>query len=77
MIRVEVQSTVGADGILSLSIPLGVAEANKSVTVVVEPAKTEALCVAWQRFITETAGSISDPTFKRQAQGEYEQRELL
>src|SRR2546426_47296 len=32
---------------------------------------------AWLRFIEQTAGSITDPTFERQPQGELEDRETL
>lgn len=32
---------------------------------------------AWLRFIEETAGSITDPTFMRHPQGEFEEREPL
>jgi predicted dehydrogenase len=31
----------------------------------------------WRQFVSKTAGSISDPTFKRHEQGKYEQREDL
>jgi hypothetical protein len=32
---------------------------------------------AWMEFIRQHAGSISDPSFVRHDQGEFEQRELL
>jgi hypothetical protein len=32
---------------------------------------------SWSRFIERTAGSITDPTFERQPQGELEERERL
>jgi hypothetical protein len=32
---------------------------------------------AWIRFIERTGGSIADPTFERQPQGEYEERDAL
>jgi hypothetical protein len=31
----------------------------------------------WRRFVMETAGSVTDPTFVRHEQGNYEQREEL
>ena len=31
----------------------------------------------WSRFVHSMAGRINDPTFDRQPQGEYEQREEL
>ena len=30
---------------------------------------------AWLRFVEKIAGSITDPTFERQSQGEYEERD--
>ena len=71
MSRIELESTVGPDGVLALAIPLGAAEANKPVKVVVEPLTKATGREAWLRFIEETAGSITDPTFKRQPQGEH------
>jgi hypothetical protein len=74
---------VGADGVLSLSIPLGEGDANKTVRVTVEtveaaqPTMPPADRDAWLRFIERTAGSISDPTFERQPQGEYDERDRL
>jgi len=32
---------------------------------------------AWRRFIERTAGSITDPTFVRHPQGDFEEREML
>jgi hypothetical protein len=74
---------VGADGVLTLSVPLGKQDANKTVRVTVETVD-EATGVtrpgdreAWLQFIAETGGSITDPTFERQPQGEYEHRDSL
>lgn len=77
MTSIELKSKVDAHGVLNISIPLGTAEANREVRVVVEPL-TEAMSnEQWRQFIRETAGSISDPTFQRHAQGEVEHREDL
>ncbi len=77
----ELTAQVGADGVLTLHVPLGREGANKTVRVVVEtlggespPAQTRE---EWQRFVQEMAGRISDPTFQRQPQGEYEHRDEL
>jgi hypothetical protein len=32
---------------------------------------------SWRQFIEKTAGSITDPTFERHSQGEFEEREQL
>jgi hypothetical protein len=73
---------VGADGVLI--VPLGEGDANKDVRVTVEtlegrpgmampPPDPE----TWLRFIERTGGSITDPTFERHSQGEYEERDSL
>jgi methionine aminopeptidase len=75
---------VGADGVLTLMVPLGKTDANHLVRVVVETLEEgirQASPVAdrdeWLRFIQQTAGSIDDPTFERPPQGEYEERDSL
>ena len=82
MRHVEITSKVDADGILRLSVPLGAAEANREVKVVVGPAEIPIALSPpdreeWQTFVRCMAGCISDPTFRRQEQGEYEQRSDL
>ncbi len=70
---------VGANGLLTL--PLGKVNANRLVRVTVEPAEPTDRSARrreeWLRFIENTAGKITDPTFERQPQGEYEQRDEL
>jgi hypothetical protein len=79
MTYLEMRTRVGPDGVLTCVVPIGLAAANREVKITVEeeePAKSAPIASAeeWQRFIDETAGSIADPTFTRQDQGEYEQR---
>jgi hypothetical protein len=79
MCHVEIKSRVGADGVLIVSLPLGLSEANREVKVVVEPIDNSAMSLPlsrakWQDFIAGMAGCISDPTFRRPDQGEYERR---
>jgi hypothetical protein len=79
MCHVEIKSRVGADGILVIALPLGMSEANREVRVVVESADAAASPASpnqeeWQRFVKSMAGCISDPTFQRPEQGEYERR---
>jgi hypothetical protein len=63
MIQIELRTKVGPDGVLTLSVPVGISEANRDVKVVVEPIETapedmpETTRAEWQRFIAETAGS--------------------
>ncbi len=77
MTHIEIRSKVGPDGILKVAVPVGMGEANREVRVTVESleptaAKPQLTPEQWKQFIEETAGSISDPTFKRQEQGEFE-----
>ena len=69
---------VGADGVLS--VPLDPNDAHKTVRVTVETvddARIPQDREAWLKFIEKTAGSITDPTFERQPQGTYEERDPL
>jgi hypothetical protein len=79
MCHVEIKSRVGADGVLTIALPLGLSEANREVRVVVEPADSSAASFPpkqeeWRRLVKSMAGCISDPTFARPEQGEYERR---
>ncbi len=82
MSHVEITSRVDADGILRICIPLGADEANREVKVVVEPTSvSEAMQPhdqqSWREFVQTMAGCVTDPTFDRPNQGEYEQRSNL
>jgi hypothetical protein len=75
-----VTSRVGADGVLNVTVPMRDADANKAVRVTVETMEDASPIVdrtAWLQFIKQTAGSITDPSFERHEQGEYEQRDRL
>ncbi len=81
MSHVEITSRVGADGVLRIAVPFGPNEANREVRVTVEPAE---VCAPpdrssreeWRDFVRGMAGCISDPTFQRAEQGEYERRSV-
>ncbi len=81
MTHIELRRKVGPDGVLTLTVPVGIAEANREVRIVVEsvePAAKQAPDMTpeeWRQFIEETAGSITDPDFQRPEQGEFEQRD--
>jgi hypothetical protein len=51
-----VTSKVGSDGILHLDLPLGLAEADKEVQVIVEPSRRSMTQEEWRNFILSTAG---------------------
>jgi hypothetical protein len=79
MCHVEIKSRVGADGVLLIALPLGMSEANREVKVVVETADASSSPSPtnqgeWKQFVKSMAGCISDPTFQRPEQGEYERR---
>ena len=79
MCHIEIRSRVGANGILMIALPLGLSEANREVKVVVESTDDSASPFPpnreeWKQFVESMAGCISDPTFERPEQGEYEQR---
>jgi hypothetical protein len=79
MTILQMQSRVGPDGVLVLSVPVGAENANREVKVIVDsidepktgPKMTQA---EWQQFVRSTAGSIDDPTFVRPDQGQLQDR---
>jgi hypothetical protein len=78
MNRIVTRSKVGNDGILHLSLPDGLAEADHEVQITVESLgeKTpvpQAKCCDW---VDSMAGSW-EGEFQRPPQGEYEEREPL
>jgi hypothetical protein len=59
---IQIQSRVGKDGVLSLEVPLGSAEANTDVIVTIrptEPASTPPPVEAWHEFVQHTYGSCA------------------
>ncbi|HSZ59787.1 MAG TPA: hypothetical protein VK797_29355 [Tepidisphaeraceae bacterium] len=81
MKAIQLQSHVGADGVLSLRVPTGIRDTDVDVIVVVDrgnmTAGTAANPTDWAEFVRSTAGSITDPTFFRHEQGDFESREDL
>ena len=77
MDRMVVKSRVGGDGVLHLTLPVGVEEANKEVQITVEPLTPQKAMTQeeWEAWVDATAGSIPDPTFMRHPQGELEERD--
>lgn len=75
-----INTQVDSNGVLSLTVPLDKADANKAVRVTVETigdVKPPTDGTSWLRFLECTGGSISDPSFERPPQGEYEERTSL
>jgi hypothetical protein len=77
MTRIVLKSQVGRDGILHLDLPVGIADANKEVQITVDPVRPSMSQEEWRKFIAQTAGSISDPEFRRWDEGGFEDREPL
>lgn len=77
----KITAEVGADGMLRLERLLGQEFAGKKICVTIELSNENKVAPfdreAWRRFIEETAGSITDPSFERQPQGEYEERDTF
>ena len=78
MKHIEVTSRVGPDGVLTLTVPVGLAEANREVRVIVEPLQNGPARLQSQeqrrQVLRELAGSITDPSFERPEQGDFEER---
>jgi hypothetical protein len=75
--RIIVTSKVGPDGVLHLTLPVGLQEADKEVQVTVEPIARQATTQdEWRVFILATAGTWRGD-LERPEQGELQERELL
>jgi hypothetical protein len=80
MNRTVVQSRVGSDGVLHVTILFGKEDADREVRVIIDPAPVGPPPMTqeeWRDFVLATAGSITDPSFVRHEQGQYERREAL
>jgi hypothetical protein len=78
----HIKSKAGPDGKIHLGeMDVGVPNADVDVTVSFRTDQSalndEELKRQWEEFVKRTAGSISDPAFKRGVQGEYPVREPL
>lgn len=77
MERMVVKSTVSGDGVLHLTLPVGIEQANKEVQVTVETVQPFPWRQAeWRELVLSTAGKWQGD-FERPEQGNFEQREPL
>jgi hypothetical protein len=77
MNRMILKTRVGTDGILQVTLPVGVADANREVQVTIEPASTAEISQEeWHAWLGATAGAWQGD-FERPEQGDYEQRDSL
>ncbi|NWJ95839.1 MAG: hypothetical protein HXX20_08665 [Chloroflexi bacterium] len=83
MQTIKLQAHIGIDGILRLELPLGLAETDLEVLVIVQPMRSIAVLTETEKlgwppgFFEQTYGSLRDETLIREPQGEYEVREEL
>jgi hypothetical protein len=80
MNRMVLNSLVGPDGVLHITVPIGKEYADRQVQVTIDPVGAGPNSMTqdeWRDFVLATAGSVTDPSFVRHEQGEYEQREEL
>lgn len=77
----DLQTTARTDryGVLRFDLPVGTADVEFDVVVVLEPKANGAQIedpkkLSWAEFIEQTAGSIEDDSFRRHDQGEAEVR---
>lgn len=79
MQTIRVEERTGKDGILHLRILVGQPEADYEAVVVLQPQGTapgaESVEEGWPAgYFEQVPGSITDETFVRPPQGEYEKR---
>lgn len=83
---IQLSAKAGPDGLLHLAIPVGAADGEFEVAVVVQPKSLPLVPPAGRKptpeelgwppgYFEATAGAITDPAFERGDQGAYEQRE--
>jgi hypothetical protein len=68
------KSRVSADGVLRVTVPVGVAEADREMQVTIEPVASTAISQEYLDFLQTTAGAWQGD-FERPEQGEYEERD--
>ncbi len=80
MNTIELRARVGPDGVLTLSVPVGISEANREVKVVVEAVEgrigesPKMTREEWAQFVAATAGAWKGD-LERPAQGMLEVRD--
>jgi hypothetical protein len=78
MNRIVMSSKVSSDGTLRLLLPLGLAEADHEVRVIVESMAAERVTskAEWEAWVDAISGSWQGD-FERPPQADYEQRATL
>jgi len=77
MNRIVIKSKVDSNGVLHLTLPVGLPHAGREVQITIEPVGPPVMSQEeWRRAILATAG-IWQGDFERPEQGEFEEREPL
>ncbi len=76
MTQLKLNARVGADGVLRLTVPVGMQEADREVQITVEPvsAKKAMTPSEWAAWVDSKAGRWQGE-FERPPQGAYEERD--
>lgn len=80
MKTLHLRSRADTNGMVRLDVPTDFPGSELDVLVTVQPAQSLGQSLPaeqWPAFVAATAGSISDPTFERNDQGQYEERDPL
>ena len=81
METIKLRSHVGPDGILKLQVPIGAANSDLEVVLIVQPvspdsSRAKSGNLGWPPgFFEQTFGSFREQPLVREPQGEYETRE--
>jgi hypothetical protein len=76
MTRIVLTSKVGPDGVLHLTVPVGIEDADREVQVVIDPKRKPLSREEWRNWVLSLAGAWQGD-FERAGQGELEVREQL
>ncbi len=77
MDRMTVLSRVGVDGVLNVSVPLGLSDANRPVQVTIEPAAEASNGVTDSKAWLDGLAGRWQGDFLRGDEGDFETRELI
>jgi hypothetical protein len=80
MQTMQLHSKVGSDGVLSLNVALGTADADSEVVVTIEPLPSSRRAERlrnWREIVDQTYGSCAGLDLERPDQGAFEVREEL
>ncbi len=81
MKSITLHSHVGSDGMLDLKVPIGIANADVEIVVVIAPTRTTKKLtenLGWPPgFFERTVGAWQGERLVREPQGEYETRKEL